>query len=796
MKNNIRKIFLLIFFFNLYFNFISASEDFIFESKSIELLNSANNIVAKDGVEITSKDGMNISAFLSNYNKTSKILSLEKNVIIKDKPRELSLNSENVIYDKNKEIIISNGKTEILIGDLYVLNGENINLDRNNLNISSQKKATLKDNFNNTLNLDGFNYSIKNKQIQTNQLIFKDNKGNKYVSKKSMVNLDLQKVGSKDIELYFNENGELGKNARLKGSSLISENNKTIINNGIFTTCKQNEKCPPWSLKSKKVIHDIDKKKITYDKSILQLYDIPVFYFPKFFHPDPTVKRQSGFLIPSLINSSKNGTSIRIPYYHVIDEHKDLTITPQFYFNKDFLIQNEFRQKEKYTSHITDFSLKKFEKSSKSHFFSNTKKTLNNDFEFSEIEINLEKTSNDTYLKKSNIKTKTRNSSSQSLLNSYVKFNATGDDYKIFSEMSVFEDLSKSKNSDKYQYIFPNFSISKLIKTQKDINGDLNFKTSGSNRKKDTNVEERYLINDLNYSSNSFFSNFGSVSNFEISLKNTIKNGKNSSSYDENTQTENYSSFAINSSIPLKKISNKFISNLTPKLLLKFNPDKSEKITNLDRKINSTNIFSKNRLGLSDSLEGGSSATIGFDYDLKNLNNEKILGLRLGQIFRDTDETRFPKKSTMQNKSSDLIGLLELNPSENLEFNYEFSADNNLDTMNSSKIDGKLKINNFVTTFEFLEENNNIGTDSYITNDVRYDFDKQNSILFNTRRNRKTDLTEFYNLIYEYKNDCLVAAIEYNKDYYQDRDLKPSEEIFFKITITPFASVNSPNFRK
>ena len=42
----------------------------------------------------------------------------------------------------------------------------------------------------------------------------------------------------------------------------------------------------------------------------------------------------------------------------------------------------------------------------------------------------------------------------------------------------------------------------------------------------------------------------------------------------------------------------------------------------------------------------------------------------------------------------------------------------------------------------------------------------------------------------------MVAAVEYNKDYYQDRDLKPSEEIFFKITITPFASVNSPSFNK
>ena len=611
-----------------------------------------------------------------------------------------------------------------------------------------------------------------------------------------MIDLNDQKIASKDIELYFNQNGELGKNARLKGSSLLSANNMTEISNGIFTTCEQNEKCPPWSLKSKKVIHDIDKKRITYDNSTLQLYDVPVFYFPKFFHPDPTVKRQSGFLTPSLVSSSENGTSKRVPYYHVIDDHKDLTITPQFYFNKDFLIQNEFRQKEKDTSHITDFSLKKFENSSKSHFFTNTKKTLNNGFEFSEIEINLEKTSNDTYLKRSNIKTNTRENSNQSLLNTYVKFNASGEDYKIFSEMSVFEDLSKSKNSDKYQYIFPNFSLSKLLKTQKDINGSLNFITSGSNRKKDTNIEERYLINDLNYSSKSFFSAFGSVSNIEIFLKNAIKNGKNSLDYDEKTQTNNYSLLSLNSSIPLKKESSNFISNLTPKILINYNPDKTENISNLDRKINSTNLFSHNRLGLADSLEGGGSATLGFDYELKNLKKDTLLGLRLGQIFRDTSENRYPKKSTMQNKSSDLIGILELSPSENLEFNYEFSADNNLDTMNSSKIEGKIKINNFVTSFEFLEENNEIGSDSYLTNDVRYDFDNQNSILFNTRRNRKTDLTEFYNLIYEYKNDCLVAAIEYNKDYYQDRDLKPNEEIFFKITITPFASIKSPSFNK
>ena len=795
MKNNFKIILILTFFLNFYFYKASASEEFFFESKSIEILNSSKTIKAEGGVLITSDNGMKISSYKSNYEKDTKILTLENNIEMYDVPNKLSLKSEMVIYDKKNEKIFSKNKTEIFLDDLYILEGEDITLDRISLKLSSKKKAVLIDNYNNILNLSDFNFSIQDKQLKTNQLILLDNKGNRYVSKNSIIDLKDQKIALRDAELYFNENGELGKNARLKGNSLISENNKTTINNGIFTTCKTNEKCPPWSLKSKKITHDIDKKTISYDKSTLQVYDVPVFYFPKFFHPDPSVKRQSGFLIPSLINSSKNGTSTRIPYYHVIDDHKDLTITSQLYFNKDFLIQNEYRQKEKYTSHITDFSLKKFENSSKSHFFTNTKKKLNNDFEFSEIEINLERTTNDTYLKKNNIESKTRDNSNQNLLNSYVKFNASGDDYKIFSEMSVFEDLSKNKNSDKYQYIFPNFSISKLLKTQRNINGNLNFNTTGSNRKKETNVEERYLINDLNYSSNSFFSRFGSVSNFDIYLKNTIKNGKNSSDYDENTQTKNYSLISFNSSLPLKKINSNYISNLTPKMLINFNPDKSENLININRKINSTNLFSSNRLGLSDSLEGGSSVTLGFDYDLKNLDNDKVLGFKLGQIFRNTNESRFPKKSTMQNKSSDIVGIIDLNPSENLKLNYEFSADNNLDTMNSSKIDGEIRVNNFITSFEFLEENNDIGTDSYLTNDIRYNFDKQNSILFNTRRNRKTDLTEFYNLIYEYKNDCLVAAIEYNKDYYQDRDLKPSEEIFFKITITPFASVNSPSLK-
>ena len=109
-----------------------------------------------------------------------------------------------------------------------------------------------------------------------------------YMSNNAIIDLGNEKLAAKDIQIYFAE-GELGKNARLKGSSLTSENNLSIIKNGIFTACKIRESCPPWSLKSKEIKHDKIKKLINYNDSWLQFYDVPIFYFPKFFHPDPTV---------------------------------------------------------------------------------------------------------------------------------------------------------------------------------------------------------------------------------------------------------------------------------------------------------------------------------------------------------------------------------------------------------------------------------------------------------------------------------------------------------------------------
>ena len=211
-----------------------------------------------------------------------------------------------------------------------------------------------------------------------------------------------------------------------------------------------------------------------------------------------------------------------------------------------------------------------------------------------------------------------------------------------------------------------------------------------------------------------------------------------------------------------------------------------------DNKIDVNNIFALNRLGLSDTLETGKSITIGFDYikekddELNDINN--YFELKLATIFRDKDQKFIPKKTSIHQKNSNLFGSIKNKFSDNLDLGYNFSVDNNYKKFEYNDFNATISINNFVTKFNFIEENGEMGDTNVIINSIEYSPDNQNFFSFNTRRNRKLNLTEYYDLVYEYKNDCLTAGVKYKKSYYADGDLKPSENLLFTITLFPLTS--------
>ena len=109
-----------------------------------------------------------------------------------------------------------------------------------------------------------------------------------------------------------------------------------------------------------------------------------------------------------------------------------------------------------------------------------------------------------------------------------------------------------------------------------------------------------------------------------------------------------------------------------------------------------------------------------------------------------------------------------------MKIGYNFSVDNDYTTFEYNDLNATLSLNNIVTTFNFIEENNEVGDTNVLTNTISYVHDDKNFFTFKTRRNRKINLTEYYDLVYEYKNDCLIAGVNTTK-LISDGDLKPSK---------------------
>ena len=790
MKNKIKKFILLI-LINLLMTSNLVGDEINFEANTIELIDKDSRIIAKKNVKIFNQKET-IYANEMDYDKSKQIIKAKGDVRIEKLEEDIEIFGDELTYFKDKEKIFLNKNVKINFKNNIFLNTENIVYDKIKNLIDINKLSVFKDQFGNEVSSKESKFLLEEKLLKIKSVKMVDELNNLYNFKSAIVNFKTSEIIADGIKIDFFKNsfGNANNDPRLRGNYLYSNDNQSIIKKGVFTTCKKkSDKCPPWQFKAQEIKHDKSKKTIYYKNAWLELYDKPVIYFPKFFHPDPTVKRQSGFLMPKFESSSSLGDSLSVPYFKVISENKDLTFTPKIFNDNEGLFQNEYRQENKNSSHITDLSLKRSKSNSKSHFFSNTLANLELDFfETSEIELNIETTSDDNYLKSHKIKSEI--AKNNSLLNSFLSIKGNNEDLYVEAKIESYEDLTKENSSDKYQYLLPSFEISK------NFNNNLNLVSNGYHKNYDTNVFEKVLINDLKYSSIPNINSKGFVNKFNFLFKNVNTESENSSEYTKKFRSQNFGSILYDISYPLKKEGNMFDKFLSGKASFMYSPNKNKNIKSLDRKIDIKNVFNQNRLGLSDSVEGGQSLTLGGEYKITDKQNNSILTLGLASVLRDKNEGKLPISSTINNKSSDIIGSFNFEPNSNFNLDYDFSMDNDLSSTNYNLIKADLTINKFVTTFEFLQEDDEIGTENHYSNELKLMLTNSNSLKYRTRRNKKTDLTEYYNLIYEYKNDCLTAAIQYNKDYYSDKDLKPNEEIFFTISIVPFSSINSPSKRK
>ncbi|HEU4661382.1 MAG TPA: LPS-assembly protein LptD [Pseudolabrys sp.] len=128
-----------------------------------------------------------------------------------------------------------------------------------------------------------------------------------------------------------------------------SSGNFTIFHNGVYTACapcRDDPRKPPlWQVKAARIIHDQNEKMIYFEDASLEFFGKPIAYLPYFSAPDPTVKRKSGLLIPTVGFNSIYGTSATIPYYWALAPNYDATFAPMITTRQGLLPQAEYRQR-------------------------------------------------------------------------------------------------------------------------------------------------------------------------------------------------------------------------------------------------------------------------------------------------------------------------------------------------------------------------------------------------------------------------------------------------------------------
>jgi LPS-assembly protein len=125
--------------------------------------------------------------------------------------------------------------------------------------------------------------------------------------------------------------------------------NRTELAKAVYSPCdlcqKDPSKPPTWEMKAREITDDKQLKLIEFYDATMDIDGWPVFYSPYLSEPEPDVKRANGFLMPSFGDSSTVGFHISTPYFIVLGPDKDLTVDPRLMSGAGQLLATQYRER-------------------------------------------------------------------------------------------------------------------------------------------------------------------------------------------------------------------------------------------------------------------------------------------------------------------------------------------------------------------------------------------------------------------------------------------------------------------
>ena len=684
-----------------------------------------------------------------------------------DRPTLIS--ADEVVYDKKLDLVTASGNVEVSQDDRVVV------ADRVTYNIGTG-----------TVSASGNVTLIE----PSGNVVFAD-----YVE----LSPDLRDAFIRDIRILLSDN------SRLAGASAErSEGRYIVLQKGVFSPCElcreDPEQAPLWQIKAYQVIHDQEDKTIQYYDAWMEIFGVPVLYTPYFEHPDPTVKRKSGFLAPGFGASDTLGTTIQIPYFWAIDDTKDLTFEPVITTKQSVVLAGEYRQlfTKGFVSVIGSGTIADRERNDGS-----TKKdALRGHVDaFARFDIDrhwrtgldVQRATDDTYLRLYDFSAE-RTLTSRAFVERFEGRNYGAANAYVYQGLRASDDNDKSPIPAPvidYNFVgepglvggkfFADSNLMVLSRIEGRASRRLSFK-GGYELPYTGPIGDVYSLI-AQVQTDGYWTDGVEPGDTDVDPPNPEGNELTGRFFPQLGFTWRYPWAQTNESFQqvIEPIA-QFVASPTGG-----NPDEIPNEDSIGFEFDDTNLFNLNRFPGLDRVDSGTRVDYGVNWlgELGALGNSNIF---VGQSYRFTkpDEDIFSARSGVRDRLSDVVGRVQLNPIKELDLLYRFrlSKSNLQPQRNELAVKAGVPALKVDLSYIFIEGDSNVerfGDREEITGKVSSRFTKNWSGSFAHKRDLENDEPLSTRISLAYENDCFLIEGVGSRKFFRDRDLEPEDSIFVRF---------------
>lgn len=613
---------------------------------------------------------------------------------------------------------------------------------------------------------------------------------------------DLKQAFVKEVAILMKDNSRF---IALEGER--TEGRYVRMNRALYTACdlcKDNPRhAPLWQVRADRIIHDNEKHDVIYRNATLEISGVPVFYTPYLSHPDPTVKRRSGFLAPVIGARSNLGFVTRTYYYLDVAPSMDATIETSYSTDRGLLLGGEWRQRSQNGSlqinastTIDDIPNDDGVTGPKTdrlrgHVFL----TATHDFNANwRAEANIKRTTDDTFL-------------------DLWKYS---DEDVLASNMRVERFTPSSygvARVDSYQDLRPNITTAEpnvltlAYEDQGDprqmLGGRWSFNTGLRSIARSHGLDSQRVSLEAGWRRDDVMP-AGVVVTTEATAR-ADAFAANDYLGEDPTALRPFVQGQLTARWPLVKVTEngqQFIEPIAQLTAAPRLPRDDADIANEDSvglEFDTSNLFRSNRYPGYDRLDGGQRLAYGLRAGWTGNSGASVTG-GVGQSYDFADDPNFPAGSGLENSLSDYVGNINAALPGIADASYSMRVDS--ETLDPREHDLRALIGpswlNAVANYLYIDQNTTDGSSAALREELglggSWKFTDYWTLSGYHRENLRSGESLDSTLALTYQDECLTFSLNAQRDYVSRTGLDSGDSIFFRLVFKNLGEFESPSF--